>query len=799
MRKISRLLLFFLIWFPVVVLGAERQLTIKRDNFGVPHIYANTAYGLFYGYGYAVAQDRLFQMEMAKRSTQGKVAEVLGEKFIEYDRGIRSNFSPPLIQKQLDGLSKNDLDIFEGYAAGMNAWLMEIQKNPEKLLPKEFTEFGFQPQEWTAYDVAMIFVGTMANRYGDFNTEPTNRQILDNLVKMHGEAKGKALFDLIKPRMTDTAPTTIPSGEWKNPSPALSEVDSLRYLPGEPLHQVALGGGNVGTPGIGGMSNCVVIGREKALKASSILMNGPQFGWYTPAYVYSIGLHGAGFDLVGNTPFAYPTILFGLNRHIAWGSTWGAGDQVDIYQEKLNPNNPREYFYKGKYLPLEERTELIKVKGGKDVSLTVYRTIHGPVISMNEKDSVALAKKRTWEGRELDSLLGWVHSCKARNFKEWLVQAKRNALNVNWYYADEKGNIGYVFTGKYPQRALNHDNRLPVSGLGDQEWLGLLPFSQTPKVLNPKQGYLANWNNKPAAGVLNPDEFWFSWGRGDRVEVLTQLLAKRKKWDPEAVWGLIEPVSYTDVQAAYFLPFLKKAAAKSQDIKIRQAGEILSSWNRISMDRDGDGYYDEAATAIFRYFLPRMIELALKDNLGESFNLFAATGYPEPGKPTASGGNIQTGTKAIIEALYSPPSQGYDLFKGKEPEAVILKALTAAVEALEKEQGPEMTKWRIPAPPRPFGYKNFLGIPQTLESETLFTRIEQNRGTENDLIVFTPKGVKAYEVVPPGQSGFISPDGTKSRHFKDQMKLYETFGKKRMWLYPADVEKNKESEIVLKY
>lgn len=796
LRRLTWFLLLTLLWMPAVVWAAEGKVTIKRDTYGAPHVYADTIYGLFYGYGFAVAQDRLFQMEMAKRSTQGTVAEVLGEKFVDYDKGIRTGFSPVLILKQLEGLAPEDRDIFEGYAAGMNTCIQEVRRDPGRLLPKEFKEFGFEPQDWSAYDVAMIFVGSMCNRFGDFNTELVNLQILSNLVKMHGEARGRALFDVVKPRLSKTAPTTIPPGEWKPPQPSSQEAvkgptEGETPLLAHAMEQVS--------PGIGGMSNCVVIGRKRAVKANSILLNGPQFGWYAPAYVYSIGLHGAGFDVVGNTPFAYPTILFGHNRQIAWGSTWGAGDQVDVYRETLNPKNPREYLYKGRYLPLEERKEVIRVKGAEPVTFSVFRTIHGPVISMNEKDAVAHAKKRTWEGLELESLLGWVHACRAGSFEEWLGQAERSALNVNWYYADRKGNIGYVFTGKYPQRLLTHDNRLPASGTGDQEWVGLLPFSRTPRVLNPKQGYLANWNNKPAEGVLNPDEFWYSWGRGDRVDLLTGLLGQRKLWDADAVWRLVEDSCYTDVQAGYFVPFLEKGAGGSTDPGIREAGKILKAWDRVSMDRDKDGFYDEPATAIFRAFLSRMIEATLKDDLGESFPLFAGTGYPEPGKPTASGVNLQTGTKAVIEALYAGEPQGYDLFNGEGAEAVLMRALDAALGALKKEQGPDMAKWRIPAPPRPFGTKNFLGIPQTLESAALSTSIEQNRGTENNLIVLSSGGVVAYEVTPPGQNGFIAPDGTHGSHWDDQMLMYENFGKRRIWFSPADVERYKTSETCLTY
>ncbi|MGD9065436.1 MAG: penicillin acylase family protein, partial [Desulfobacterales bacterium] len=368
--------------------GDQGQVTIKRDNYGVGHVYADTVYGLFYGYGYAVGQDRLFQMEMAKRSTQGKVAEVIGEEYVEFDKRIRGNYNPISIQRQLDRLSESDADIFNGYAAGMNAWIEEVTKNTDRLMPKEFIDFGFQPEPWSAFDVAMIFVGSMANRFGDFNTELANVQIYKALVNIHDEKTALAIFEQLIPINIEDAPTTIPKGEWSPPAKPMPQTTNinntalLRSIANRAadLNSLSPSSFNTKAPyGLSGASNCVVVGKKKAEGAKAILMNGPQFGWYLPGYVYSIGLHGAGFDLVGNTPFAYPIILFGHNRDIAWGSTWGAGDMVDIYIEALNAENPHEYRYKGNWLPMEERTEIIKVKDGQSVEFTAYRTIHGPI------------------------------------------------------------------------------------------------------------------------------------------------------------------------------------------------------------------------------------------------------------------------------------------------------------------------------------------------------------------------------------------------------------------------------------
>lgn len=122
---------------PVVT---DRHVVIERDEYGVPQIYARSVYGLFYGYGYAVAQDRLFQMEMAKRSTQGRVAEVLGEAFVGFDKATRSNYWPASIERQIAALPQSDREILDGYAAGMNAWITKV-RNASELLPKQFKDY----------------------------------------------------------------------------------------------------------------------------------------------------------------------------------------------------------------------------------------------------------------------------------------------------------------------------------------------------------------------------------------------------------------------------------------------------------------------------------------------------------------------------------------------------------------------------------------------------------------------------------------------------------------------------------
>ncbi len=214
-----------------------------------------------------------------------------------------------------------------------------------------------------------------------------------------------------------------------------------------------------------------------------------------------------------------------------------------------------------------------------------------------------------------------------------------------------------------------------------------------------------------------------------------------------------------------------------------------------SRDRDGDGYYDQPQTLVFQTFLAELIEAVLKDDLGEAYPFFASTGYPRPGQPTDAGLDVQTGTKAVIAALKG--DAGYDFLNGRSAVDVVAGALRATISRLVDAHGKDVSAWRLAAAPRPFFPDNFLGVPQASSSELLTAPIEQNRGTANDLIALSPGKIVGWEVVPPGQSGFISPSGARSPHYADQFELYQGFGRKRMWFYAPDVEANKASEILL--
>lgn len=193
--------------------GQVQSVEVLRDHYGVPHVFADSNYGLYYGYGYAVAQDRLFQTDMARRSFVGTTAEALGpgvqDAYVKYDMQVRQNFAPDSIRRQIAALSKEDADIFKGYADGFNAYLEKVRRNPD-LLPKEYVDFDFEPAPLTEFDVVMIWVGSMANRFSDINLEVSSLGLLQALEKQHGAERGRAIFDELLWINDPAAPTTVP-------------------------------------------------------------------------------------------------------------------------------------------------------------------------------------------------------------------------------------------------------------------------------------------------------------------------------------------------------------------------------------------------------------------------------------------------------------------------------------------------------------------------------------------------------------------------------------------------------------
>lgn len=772
-RRARRLLAPLVLCLSPLAALAASDVTILRDEWGIPQVYADDVYGLYAGFGYAVAEDRLFQMEMARRSVLGTVSEVLGAEHVAYDTQTRANFDQSKIRDQIEALPPEQRDILRGYAAGWNKRLAEVMADKGALLPKQFTEFGFEPTEWTEFDVAMIYVGTMAGRFSHFSNELNNAKVLDALIGQHGEAQGRQIFDQIFWIEDPLAPTTVPAGaQYQQKAQAPAPVDATRFAG---LSTLPIGASEDDRPRA---SNLWILGPEKTTDGSTILVNGPQFGNFNPAYVFSIGLHGAGFDITGNTPFAVPNILFGTNGAIAWGATAGPLDVNDYVQLELNPENPHQYRHGDGWTDMRLRQETIKVKDGEDVIADVWESDYGVVSVFDAENNRAFAFHRAWEGYEIQTLMAWIRSTQAQNYDQWLDAAADVATTINWYYADRDGNIGYVSPGYLPVRQASHDLRLPAKGDGSMDWQGIRPFADVPKTLNPEQGWIANWNNRSGKGVVSTVE-GSPWSSADRVVEIMSRIEAKDRFSPAEVWNILPETSFVDVNARYFVPRILAAGASLPADDPRQPLlAALRDWDSRQI-RDADGKATAPAVAILRKWMDVMVADVLLDD---------AASIPS----TVMQARIALPSALLNNALLGEASgvpQAYDFFNGADPDAVVLAALEKAREALAQEYGgDDVAMWLAPLDPHVFETKNYLGIPQAGPDEGFAIGTAMNRGTENDMIRFHDGEVTFCAVTPPGQSGFIAPDGTKSPHYEDQLQLYADFGCRLQPFYQEDVE-----------
>ncbi|WND03599.1 penicillin acylase family protein [Temperatibacter marinus] len=807
---------------------SQKEVIIKRDQKGVPHIYADDKYGLFLGYGYSVAQDRLFQMEMIRRSAKGTVSEVLGDKYISFDKAMRVELSITSVREQVEALLPNQRAVLEGYADGMNRWIKFIETDPDKLLPKEYAVYNFLPRMWDAVDVAMVFTAVVADRFSDFSTELENLALLNALQAQHGEEKALVIFNQLNWINDPKAPTTVPTKVAKKASLIKeNEYSSLPKINRDLLvaprmvfnsdgsyknvnlkeavsyYKSELAASGIsGSAGHASASNIWLIGQSKSEDSNGYLLNGPQFGWINPSYVYSVGLHGAGLDVVGNSYFAIPPIFFAHNKHIAWGSTAGMGDTVDYFIEELNPNNLDEYFYKGRFRPMEKHQEIIHVKGLESIQFNISRTVHGPIVRQDNHSKIAFSRKRTWDGKEVQSLFAFMDQMEATTYDQWKTAAARNAVSVNWYYIDKAGNIGYFYSGHFPNRAEGQDSRLPTPGTGNMEWQGVISPHKLPQVYNPKIGYIVNWNNKPANFWPNGDPWYVVWTSADRATELFEVLDSKKKMSYQDVIELNRTASFKDLNIRYFLPFLENAVSELPDSDMAAILVAhLRSWDQTWKDKDHNFYYDHAGPVILNAWLSKMLETVLRDDIGsEFFYLYQSPGYAI--EPRTSSTNITPGVKILYNALLEEKSgvpQRFDFFNGQKKSHVILSTLRQIGLELSNRYGGDLKKWRLPVARQVFRSVNFYGIPQTLPQLSISIPITMNRGSENNLSVMHNEGIIGTDVTPPGQSGFVAQTTGFSQHYRDQIGMYLRFEQKQLPFTKEEVEAVAVRSEKLKY
>jgi len=786
-------------------------VTIYRDDYGAPHIFARDLEGLFYGFGYATAQDRLFQIDMLRRTYWGRVSEVHGARFLEFDKAMRrDNLTRAQVRDQVLALEKEYQTILRSFADGINAYIHEIQSDPPQKVPAEFHKFGIDPEKWETEDVAAVFISVMGV-FMDFSKEMENLAFLDFLIKKHGEKKGQAIF---KDAVWENDPdgfTTISTGAQTAP-PAQKRTErakptslAMEFIKESETIRQAYAELGILPPGdILAASYAFVVSPKRSTTGNALLMGGPQFSFHLPSDLYEAGLHGPGINVVGSTLVGYPCLMFGHNGKSAFSSTAGVDNITDLFEEKLNPKNARQYWFSGKWRIMEVRKEMFKMKNEEPKEVTFYYTVHGPVVKMDEGKGVAYSKQLSCKEDYLSGFVSFYELMKAQTPEEFKKAAALSSLSVNVYYADTSGNTGYFHQGKYPKRARKANPLFPTAGTGEFEWQGFLPTEKNPHVINPATGIITNWNNKPARDWPNGDLGGIfggvgGWGIDHRVTLLMESVKGKDKISVDDLKKMIQDITFSHIPAQRFKPFLLEAAKrhKSSDSRIEKALELLASWDNRWTDQNNDGFYDHPGLTIFNAWWDIALKNTFEDELGEYWtSLETSYGGPYnwerrkrfPGNPL------------FLRALLgkkAPHPLSQDYFNGKRDETLV-KSLSEALDRAEKKFGtPDMNAWKTPVTPMTYVPTTIHGVTSTAENvkPTFF----MERGTENHIVELKKEGAEGAMVVPPGTSGFVKPDGTKSPHYEDQFEMFNKFEYKPLLLKEEAVKGKAKSKQELTY
>jgi len=781
------------------------KATVTRDQYGIPSIQADTEEALFEEFGYVTAVDRLWQMEVNKRWGRGTLAEIFGPKLIPADTQKRlMGYTDEEYEIMFEQVSKDGQKSYLSYLNGVNRRVDEVLADP-KQLPMEYHALKLKPQHFKVSDIFGFFKALL-RRFGMMGGgEFKNLDTLQKLTARFGRAEGLEAFEDWCWLNDPTAPTYIeeeidgqfnPGATLKAGFPAyLRKERALARLVREEKDfsaQATREALRVGAPVKLG-SNTWALSPGVTGTGFPILVGQPQMGHSVPGIVMEVELKGGRFDVAGMVFPLLPVVPIGHNRYLAWSHMVGMCDNVDVYQEVLNPMNPELYLFRGQWRKMEKRIEKIRVAGGEVKEVPIYRTVHGPVFSpfpFDPKtagmDRVYTKKLAHWKKEPLSGD-GWWKTMTARNAAEFAEGVSGIMTSLHTSYADTAGNIGYWHSGLNPERAQGFDPRMPLPGTGEAEWTGrYLPNAH---VLNPAKGYVTGWNNKASPDTRNPfgeGMNYHSFGRYHRALWLERVLAGRKDLDLAANKDIMKYVGVAgtllqDLHNALggackdlLPPMVKAIGGAGEDEKplLDEILGVLAAWDgRSAMDAVKDEQF-QAGHTIFQDWLPRVLKATFADELegiedfgpihNQIFGLFLRC-IDGPVSPL-------------------PVSRNYfdDIRTEKEEtmEEVFLSALKETASHLKAVfHNDEPRTWRSPRLKIVYKHNLFGKVAEMWDN---------NIGTYVQIVELRPEGAVGCSRWPLGQSGNILPGPEKKPvfdpHFFDMLPLYKGYTYQKMGL-----------------
>ncbi len=659
------------------VSGVSAPVEIVRDTAAVPHIFGETDADVLYGLGFAHAQDRLWQMLMLRRTAQGRLSELFGSATLEIDDLLRRFDLYGHASRSVDALDPESVALLEAYARGVNAWLRQIGTQALGRGAPEL--FLFEPEiaPWRPADsvaVSLVMALQLAAHHEEEILRARAALALGNpnlLRDLMPDAPGQGAAEigdfagLFEASPRDFA--AIPSGSR------------------HPLHPNAAGRGR------GGASNVFAATPSRSAAGGALLANDPHLGLSAPSVWYLARLELSTGGVIGGTIPGMPLVLVGRNPHLAWGLTSAYLDDMDLYVEELNPDNPLQYRTPAGWADFETRRAIIEVAGEDPVTITLRRTENGPVIPGVHYDIGAVTPpghvmSLAWTALtdENTSIQTGLNLMRAQSIEAALEAGEDYVAPAqNLMLASADGRIAMQVIGHMPWRMTGHQTqaRMPAPGwIEDNRWQGITQYFANPTFLDPETGLLGNTNNKMVERDF-PLHVSFHWGDTQRITRLQRLMEVREVHTRDSfIEAQLDTVS---AAARNILPlvarelwFTGEAAPEGSPERRRQrALALLAEWN-------GEMNEHLPEPLIYAAWMRELQQRLIRDELGPLANDFQQI---EP---------------IFIERVYrdiNGASAWCDVRPSTVEEgctAIARLALDDALQFLEDRYGPDLESWR---------------------------------------------------------------------------------------------------------
>lgn len=568
-------------------------VTVSYDERGVPHIQAHNEIDMYRALGYVHAQDRLFQMEIARRLARGELSEILGEKLLETDQLFRTLGLHTRAIEMASRLDNNQpaTQALLAYLDGVNHFQAT---NPP---PLEFDVLGIPQRPFTSQDTFAI-TGYLAYSFGmALRTDPILTTIRDTL--------GVRYLEIFDTTQSDATRQLLNMGMEKDLWYNVEITKRYSQLSHPFLPDVATVLGNLGIPLVEG-SNAWVVAGQRTASGKPLLAGDPHIAFAAPSIWYEAHLTTPDFDLYGHFQALNPMALLGHNQEFGWSLTMFENDDMDLIAEKTDAAHPQKVQIKGEWVALKSRQETIKVKGKEDVKLTVYRSPHGPIVK--EKPVTAL----WWAFLETENpvLQAFYELNRANTRDKGRAAAEKiHAPGLNIVWANTEGDIAWWAAAKLPIRPEGVKPHFVLDGsTHEADKLGFHPFNQNPQEENPDRGYIVSANHQPPyTNGLSIPGYYTIPDRALRIDATLRDPAQKWDTDKTRALQLDSGTGYAARILEEILPSLALIATGEREKSIIQA---LQKWQ-------GDYPRDSMPAVVFQQLLYEILHAAMADELGE--------------------------------------------------------------------------------------------------------------------------------------------------------------------------------------